>query len=218
MRFGHVFRWFLHFICRMSAIFLLPVCLTYWPSKYTTRVDLHVDNSHQVWSWYDHTLPSYSVLVCWYVTWPCDFDLCPFDLEQLSFMASHVANLAPSMKTLRLSVLELRVITFSVGYHWKCVGLRACAESRDPWVGGEKRLHCWNPRPQFAYSLYNFGGSTMNMIKVICENNARPCVKKHMRFCTCAKSRDLLKGALNVLLQSFSSTSIYSIGLQKLSI
>ena len=53
---------FLHFICWLSAIFLLPVCLTYWPRKYTTRVDPHVDNSHQVWSWYDHTLPSYSVL------------------------------------------------------------------------------------------------------------------------------------------------------------
>jgi len=33
----------------------------------------------------------------------------------------------------------------------------------------------------------------MNIIKVICENNARPCVEKHTRFCACAKSRDLLK-------------------------
>ena len=48
-RFGDVFRWLLHFICRISAIFLLPVCLTYWPRKYTTRVDPHVDNSHKVW-------------------------------------------------------------------------------------------------------------------------------------------------------------------------
>jgi len=46
-----------HFIFWMSAIFLLPVCLTYWPRKYTTRVDPHVDNSHQVGSWYDHPLP-----------------------------------------------------------------------------------------------------------------------------------------------------------------
>ena len=45
---------FLHFTCWFSAIFLLPVCLTYWPKKYTTRVDPYVDNSHQVWSWYDH--------------------------------------------------------------------------------------------------------------------------------------------------------------------
>ena len=59
----------------ISAIFLLPVCLTYWPRKYTTRVDPHVDNSHQVWSWYDIPLPSYSVFVWWYVTWPGDLDL-----------------------------------------------------------------------------------------------------------------------------------------------
>ena len=37
--------------------------LTYWPRKYTTRVDTHVDNSHQVCSWYVHTLPSYNVFL-----------------------------------------------------------------------------------------------------------------------------------------------------------
>jgi len=85
---------FLHFICWISAIFLLPVCLTFWPRKYTTRVDSQVDNSHQVWNWYDHQLQSNSVFVCWYVTWPCDLDLWPFVLEQMSYMASHVTNLA----------------------------------------------------------------------------------------------------------------------------
>ena len=70
----------------------------------------------------------------------------------------------------------------------------ACAESRDPWVGGQKQLHYWNPRPRFVYSLCNFGGYTMKVIKVICENNAQPRVQKtHMSFCACAKSRDLLK-------------------------
>jgi len=49
---------------------------------------------HQVWSWCDHPLPSYSVFVCWYVTWLCDLDLWPFDLEQLKYMAGHVVNLA----------------------------------------------------------------------------------------------------------------------------
>ena len=42
-------RSFLHLIFWLSAIFLLPVCWTYWPRKYTTRVDPHVDNFHQVW-------------------------------------------------------------------------------------------------------------------------------------------------------------------------
>jgi len=100
----------------------------------------------------------------------------------------------PSMKTLCLSVLELCVITFFVGYHSKCLrGHCACTESRDPWVGGHKQSHFWNARPRFAYSLCNFGGSTMKVIKVICEHNVRPCVKRRMSFCACAKSRDLLK-------------------------
>jgi len=160
----------------MSAIFLLPVCLTYYSTKYTTCVDPNVDNSHQVGSWYDHPLPSYSVFVCWYVTWPGDIDL-------LTLRTCHTwrvtwPTLPPSMKTPRLSILELWVITVPIDYHWKCVrGHCECAESHDPWVGGEKRLNFCNPRPRCAYSLYNFGGSTMNIIKVICENNERPVLK-----------------------------------------
>ena len=131
----------------MSAIFLLPVCLTYWPRKYTTRVDPHVDNSHQVWSWYDYPLPSYSVFVCWYITWPGDLDL-----EQLSYMAGHVINSATKFehpKTIRSWV------TSPIDYHRKCIrGHCACAESRDPWVGGQKRLHFVNRQPRFAYNFY----------------------------------------------------------------
>jgi len=97
----------------------------------------------------------------------CDLVTLTFDL--LTLNSCHTCRvtwptLPPSMKTLRLCVLELWVITFPVGYHWKCVhGHCACAESRDPWVGGEKRLHfwnLWNPRPRFAYSLYNFYRAT----------------------------------------------------------
>jgi len=109
----------------------------------------------------------------WRVTWP---------------------TLPPSLKTLRPFVHELRIITVPIDYHRKCVlGHCACAESRDPWVGGQKLLHFGNPWPRFAYSLCNFRGSTMKVIKVICENNARPCIKRRMSFCACAKSRDLLK-------------------------
>ena len=75
----------------------------------------------------------------WRVTWP---------------------TLPPRLKTLRLSVLQLWVITLPVGYQWKCVrGHCACAESRDPPTGDQKQLHFWNARPRFAYSLCNFGGS-----------------------------------------------------------
>jgi len=84
----------------LSAIFLLSVCLTYWPRNYSTRVDPHVDNSHQVWSWYDDTLPSYSVFVCWYVTWLHDLDFWPFELQQLMCIACHVTNLATKFEDL----------------------------------------------------------------------------------------------------------------------
>jgi len=118
-------------------------------------------------------------------------------------------TLLPSLKTVRLSLLDLWVITFPVGYHWECVrGHCACAESRDPWVGGQKQWHFWNPRPWFTYSLCTFGGSTMKVIKVICENNALPCVKRPMSFCACEIAWSV-KGNLNVLLRSFSLTSIY---------
>jgi len=51
---------------------------TYWPRRYTTRIDPHVDNSHQAWSRHDHLLPSYSVFVCWYVTWPWPLTFWPW--------------------------------------------------------------------------------------------------------------------------------------------
>jgi len=105
----------------MSAIFLLPVCLTYWPRKYTTRVDPHVDHSHQVWSWYDHPLPSYSVFVWWYVTWPGDLDLWPFDLEQLSYMAGHVTN--PATKFEDPTTIRSWVTSYN-GSHWSALEMR----------------------------------------------------------------------------------------------
>jgi len=179
----------------MSAVFLFSVCLTYWPRKYTTRVDPYVDNSQQVWSWYDHPLPSYSVFVCWYVTWPCDLvTFWHWTVEVHGGSRDQPCYQVWTLKTLRLLILDLWVITFPLGYHWECIrGHCACAKSRDPWVGGQKQLNFWNPRPRFAYSLCNFGGSTMKVIKVICENNSRPCVKRRMSFCACAKSHDLLK-------------------------
>jgi len=68
-------------------------------------------------------------------------------------------TLPPSMKTLRLSVLELWVITFPVGYHWKCVrGHCACAESSDPWVRGEKDYIFGIPDPDLPIYYTTFIG------------------------------------------------------------
>jgi len=46
----------------MSAIFLLPVQLTYWPRKCVTWCAPRDKSFHQVWSWYDQPLPSCSVI------------------------------------------------------------------------------------------------------------------------------------------------------------
>jgi len=97
----------------------------------------------------------------WRVTWP---------------------TLPPSLKTLRLFVLQLWVIMFPTGYFENAYEATACAES-----------HFWNPRHQSVYSLYNFGGSMIKVIQVFCQNNARPCVKSCISFCARAKSSDLLK-------------------------
>jgi len=193
-RFGDVLRWFLHLIFWMSAIFLLPVCLTYWSGKYTTRVDPHVDNFRKVWSWYDHTLLSYGVFLCWYITWLCDLDFWPFDLEQLLCMAGHVTNLATKFKDPKL--ISSWVMSYNVS-RWLPLKMRTLLlrMRRITWPAsrGSKTITFLESLTLICLFTMHFGGSTMNVIKVICENNARPCVKRRMSFCACAKSRDLLK-------------------------
>jgi len=57
----------------------------------------------------------------------------PTDLQSIPPASTPTSIIPPSLKPLRRSVLELWVITFPIGYHWKCVrGHCACAESRDP--------------------------------------------------------------------------------------
>ena len=164
------------------------------PGKYTTRVDPHVDNFHKVWSSYDRTLPIYSVFICWHITWLCDLDFWLFDLKQLLCMAGHVANVDTKFED--PTPMRSWVMSYNVS-RWLLLKMRTLLlrMRRITWPvsRGQKQLHFWNPRPWFAYSLCTFGGSTMNVIKVICENNARPCVKRRMSFCACRKSRDLLK-------------------------
>ena len=119
------------------------------PGKCTTRVDPHVDNSHQV----DITIHC-RVIAFLSAHTSRDLDLWPLTLNSWRTWRVTWLTLPPSLNTLRLSVLDLWVITFPFGYHWECVrGHCACAESRDPWVGGQKQLHFWNPRPRFAYTI-----------------------------------------------------------------
>jgi len=57
----------------------------------------------------------------------------------------------------------------------------------------------------------------VKIIKFICENNARPALKTY-EFLRMRQITWSVKDAVNVFLQSFSSTSTYRIELQKLSI
>jgi len=74
-------------------------------------------------------------------------DLVSLTFDLLTLNSCHTwrvtcPTLPPSLKTLWLFVHELRVITFPFDYHRKCVRDHcACAESRDQWVGGQKRLY-----------------------------------------------------------------------------
>jgi len=80
-----------------------------------------------------------------------DFVTLTFDLLTLNSWSTWRLTwptLPPSLKTLGLSVHELRVITLLLDYHWKCVrGHCACAESRDPWVGGQNSYIFGIPDP-----------------------------------------------------------------------
>ena len=118
----------------------------------------------------------------------------PFDLEQLLCMAGHVPNIATKFED--RTPVSSWFMSHDVS-RWLPLRMRTrpLRMRRITWQvsRGQKQLHFWNPRPWFAYSLCIFGDYTINVIKVICENNARPCVKRRMSFCACAKSRDLLK-------------------------
>ena len=158
----------------MSAIFLLPVCLTYWPRKYTTCVDSHSDNSNK----FEVDMTTH----CWVIAFFADtlHDLVTLTFDLLTLNSCHTwqvtwPTLPPSLKTLRL---ELWFITFPIGYHWKCVcGHCTCTKSHDPWARGQKQLHFWNPRHRIVNPLqlrwlYDEGSSSY------LQNNAQFSVKK----------------------------------------
>jgi len=123
----------------------------------------HVENFHQVLSWYDLPLPSYSVFLVRYESlWSC---LWPFDLGQWPYMADYVINLSiGSSKFEDPTAIRSWVMSSDISHKipWQCVCSHcACVVSRDLCVGGKFFSHIWNPWSRFAYSLLNFYGATM---------------------------------------------------------
>jgi len=141
-----------------------------------------------------------------------------FDL--LTLVAGHAWRVTwstrpPSLKILRLSVLELWVLTSPIGYNWQCVCSHcACAVSRDRYVRGKFFPHIWNPWPRFAYSLYNFYGATIKTNGVISQNSVWPCAKDHTShsFLRMRKVTSAFSVAVNLLPPSFLATTISNFG------
>jgi len=82
------FQLIFHRKSKKSAIFLLPVCLAYWPRKHATCSATHVDHFRK-FEVDTNTIAELQLCWCGYVTWP-------FNIGEKSNMAGHVGN--PSTK------------------------------------------------------------------------------------------------------------------------
>ena len=108
-------------------------------------------------------------------------------------MASHVSNLATNYED--RTPIHSWVTSYNVS-HWLPLKMRTHAPNHVTREYEVKNYYIFGIRyPDLLIRYTNSVAlaSTMKIIKVICENNARPWVKKRMSFCACAKSRDLLK-------------------------
>jgi len=158
----------------MSAIFLLPVCLIYWPRKYTPSVDPTsiIPTRFEV----DMTI-NCRVMAFLSADTSRDLDHWPFDLEQMSYMASHVTNLATKYE--HPTPIRSLVMSYNVS-RWLPLKVRTrpLRMRRITWPVSRrsKTITFWDASSRITYSLCNFGGSTMKVIKVICKNNPRICV------------------------------------------
>ena len=136
------------------------------------------------------------VFVCWYVMWPCDLDLWPFDVEQLTYMAGHVTNLATKFEN--PTPIRSWVMTYKVS-RWLPLKMRTrqLRMRRITWPlsRGQKQLHFWNVRPRIAYYDATSVSLRWKQLKLSTKIIHGPVLKDvHcMSFCACAKSRDLLK-------------------------
>ena len=99
------------------------------------------------------------VIACLSADTSRDFVTLTFDLLTLNTCCAWRVTLPtsiPSLKTLRLSLLDFWVITFPVGYHWKCVRGHRMRRITSPVCRGSKTitfLVCWTPICLFTMQL-----------------------------------------------------------------
>jgi len=117
----------------MSVIFLIPVYMTYWPRKWNRCCVPRSDSFHQLIRQSIAYVIALLSLIHYVTLWPWP----------LTFVSGHACRVTwstpppPSSKILLLSVLELWVLTYPIGYHRQCISSHcACSISHDLCVGG----------------------------------------------------------------------------------
>ena len=125
--------------------------------------------------------------------WPWPLIFWPFDLGQWSYMAGYMVNSTPPpcLKILRLSVLELSVLTSPIGYHWQCVCSHcACAVSRDLCVGTNFSRIFEIRDPNLPIRYATFMALRLRQMELFAKTVYGPVLKNtRTALCACAKSR-----------------------------
>jgi len=135
------------------------------------------------------------MFLCYYVSWPCDLDVWPFDLESISCTVllmsdPHTNYYYPTTIGYWVTSTEY-LITFPLPYLKQSLRMRRVTW---PLTRDKNSPHFWNHWPQFAYSLCHFQGATTKI---------KPCYRQKIAFshfedskvyCACAVSRDLCIG------------------------
>ena len=108
----------------------------------------------------NYSLPSYSFLTADTLR-----ELVALTFDLFNFVSSHTWRVTystspPSLKILWLSVLELWVLIFPIGYNWQCVCKPCACRITWPMRRGKFFPHIWYRWPRSAYSLSNLYGYT----------------------------------------------------------
>ena len=117
----------------------------------------------------------YSMFFCYYVAWPCDLDLRPFDLQSVLCTLLLMSDPPTNIIILRLSVTDLRWMNIWSHFRYLKHSLRM---RRVTWpiTVGKNSPHFWNPWPQFTYSFVTFRELRRRLSHVIGENSVYPIV------------------------------------------
>jgi len=121
------------------------------------------DSFHQVWSWYDHPLPRYIIIAADTLR-----DLLTLTFDLLTLVSGHTWRVTcstppRSLKILRLSVLELRVLTSPIGYHWQERAGHLEARFQGEWV---VPLPIYWYQSKDNWKLYNVAADSFYIMKL----------------------------------------------------